>query len=227
MTAHAHGSGRLENLIQLFIVLLIGGMAGAASFTHVHDWTMHNAPAGTGGWFGWANAVISELTPTAAGLEIRRRKRHGQPIAYPMAVLIAVAALSLTAQVAQAKPSPTGWLVAAIPALAFLALTKLALSRPPNTPQLQPAAATPAPADHHAASDHIPAELLTGARMAAFTYRQSTGHDITTDTLASHLAIPGDLAARLIHVLDDKAHQASASSVVTHVNSTPVAGSRQ
>src|SRR5215472_13040555 len=104
-------------------------MAGAASFTHVHDWTMHNVPAGTGGWFGWANAVISELTPTAAGLEIRRRKRANRPVAYPMTVLIAAAALSLTAQVAQAKHSPTGWLVATVPALAFLALTKLVLSR--------------------------------------------------------------------------------------------------
>jgi hypothetical protein len=64
--------GRLENTVQIIILLIIGGMAGAASFTHVHDWTMHNSPAGTGGWFGWANAVISELTPTAAGLDIRR-----------------------------------------------------------------------------------------------------------------------------------------------------------
>ena len=94
--------GRAENTIQILILLLIGGMAGAASFTHVHDWTMHNTPPGTGGWFGWANAVISELTPTAAGLEIRRRKRHHRPITYPMAVLIAAAVLSLSAQVAQA-----------------------------------------------------------------------------------------------------------------------------
>ena len=52
------------------------GHGRAASFTHVHDWTMRNAPPGTGSWFGWANAVISELTPTAAGIEIRRRKRQ-------------------------------------------------------------------------------------------------------------------------------------------------------
>src|SRR5215470_9930205 len=112
-------SARMENAVQILIVLIIGGMAGAASFTHVHDWTMHNSPPGTGGWFGWANAVISELTPAAAGLEIRRRKRAHRPVAYPMAVLIAAAALSLAAQVAQAKHSPTGWLVAVIPALAF------------------------------------------------------------------------------------------------------------
>src|SRR5512135_1320285 len=123
------GSERAENTVQILIVLAIGGMAGAASFTHVHDWTMHHSSHGTGGWFGWANAVISELTPTAAGLDIRRRKRHHRSVAYPMAVLIAAAALSLSAQVAEATPGFTGWLVAAVPALAFLALSKLVLSR--------------------------------------------------------------------------------------------------
>ena len=119
-------------------------MAGAASFTHVHDWTMRNAPPGTGSWFGWANAIISELTPTAAGIEIRRRKRQHRTAAYPMAVLIAAAALSLAAQVAQARPSITGWLLAAVPALAFLALTKLIFSRTPaHLRQPHPPAAPP------------------------------------------------------------------------------------
>lgn len=122
-------SERVESAVQIGILMLIGTMAGAASFTHVHDWTMDNAPAGTGDWFGWANAVISELTPTAAGLEIRRRKRRHQPITYPMCVLIGAATLSLAAQVAEAKPGLTGWLLSAVPALAFLALSKLVLAR--------------------------------------------------------------------------------------------------
>jgi hypothetical protein len=120
---------RTETIAQVLILLLIAGMAGAASFTHVHDWTMHNAPPGTGTWFGWANAVISELTPTAAGIEIRRRKRHRHGIAYPMGVLIAAAVLSLAAQVAEARPTIAGWISSAVPALAFLALTKLILGR--------------------------------------------------------------------------------------------------
>ena len=122
-------TGRTETIVQVLILLAIAGMAGAASFTHVHDWTMHNALPGTGSWFGWANAVISELTPAAAGIEIRRRKRLGQPAGYPMAVLIAAAVLSLTAQVAEARPTIAGWISSAVPALAFLALTKLILSR--------------------------------------------------------------------------------------------------
>jgi hypothetical protein len=223
---------RIENTVQILILLLIGGLAGAASFTHVHDWTMHNTPPGTSDWFGWANAIISELTPTAAGLEIRRRKRHHRPVAYPMTVLIAAAALSLTAQVAQATRSPTGWLVAAIPALAFLALTKLILSRtttPAGTPHgEQPTNPGPAPSDELPAPEPVPPELLTGARMAAFTHHKTTGQPITTDTLATHLAIPHDLAEQLIHALDDTSTTDGTSSpTVTHVNGTShLAGSR-
>lgn len=199
---------RTETAAQIAILLLIGGMAGAASFTHVHDWTMHNVPGGTSQWFGWANAIISELTPTAAGLEIRRRKRHGQPIAYPMAILIAAAALSLTAQVAQARHSPTGWLVATVPALAFLALTKLVVSRTSTSTSGKPAASATAERSHQQAAEPVPPELITGARMAAFTYRQTTGTSITVEVLASRLAITHDLAARLIYALDDSSADA-------------------
>ncbi|MFC4050055.1 hypothetical protein ACFOY4_10200 [Actinomadura syzygii] len=199
---------RIENLVQVLILLLVGTMAGAASFTHVHDWTMANSPEGTGDWFGWANAVISELTPTAAGLEIRRRKRTHQSITYPMAVLIAAASLSIAAQLAVAKPGPTGWLLAAVPALAFLALSKLVLSRTTPIPDTEPADMSPAarldtsaavaelPAletDHHTPvatpAEPVPAHLITGARMAAFTHQQNTGRLITADALADHLGI--------------------------------------
>ena len=57
--------------------------------------------------------------------------------------------------------------------------------------------------------------------MAAFTHRQATGQPITTDTLATHLAIPRDLAGQLLHALDDTATGAStSSSTVTHANGT-------
>lgn len=220
---------RAENVVQVIIVLVIGGMAGAASFTHVHDWTMHHVPPGTSGWFGWANAIISELTPTAAGLEIRRRKRTDGSIAYPATVLAAAAALSLTAQVAEAVPSPTGWLVAALPALAFLALTKLVLSR---TPAQQPAALAGTPHDDStqagspagpAATQSLPPELLTGARMAAFTHQQATGQPITTATLADHLAIPPALAGQLLQALGDTTTTTGIPSPVTAINGTDLA----
>ncbi len=239
---------RAENTTQVIIFLIVGGMAGAASFTHVHDWTMHNVPAGTGGWFGWANAIISELTPTAAGLEIRRRKRQHRQIAYPMTVLIAAAMLSLSAQVAQANHSITGWLLAAEPALAFMALSKLALSRttthpegdrpcataetpaatsaqpvenPTPTPAAAPTAATPAPDP----SAELPPQLLTGARMAAFTHYQATGQPITADRLAAHLDIPPTVAGTLLHHLDGTGTTGTTPSV-TAINGTPITGSR-
>jgi hypothetical protein len=198
---------RIEGLAQVGILLLIGSMAGAASFTHVHDWTMANSPAGTGDWFGWANAVISELTPTAAGLEIRRRKRTGQSARYPMAVLIAAAIVSIAAQVAQAKPGPTGYLLSALPALAFLALSKLVLSRAPvadtnvvmDVPTVHVTADRPALEDHHTTPAPVPelsADLLFEARMVVNALDDPT--TLTPPGLAARLGIGEDLAAQLL-----------------------------
>ena len=152
---------KAETAVKVVILLAVGGMAGAASFTHVHDWTMHNSPAGTPDWFGWANAVISELTPIAAGLEARRRHRAGLPVGYPITVLIAAVLLSLAAQVAVAKPGPSGWLLSSVPALAFMALIKLVISSPADTTTEDPATAlaadpTPPPA-RTAAPGPVPA----------------------------------------------------------------------
>ncbi|GIF68760.1 hypothetical protein Ais01nite_67950 [Asanoa ishikariensis] len=122
---------RLEGVALVAILLTVAAFAGAASFTHVKDWTLANSPPGTGAWYGWANAVISELLPTAAALDIRRRRRTGQPIVYPVCVVAGAVALSLAAQLAVGKPGPSGWLLSAVPALAFLALTKLVLTTKP------------------------------------------------------------------------------------------------
>jgi hypothetical protein len=220
MQSPSNRAARLESAAQILILLVIGGMAGLASFTHVHDWTMRHVPPGTGDWFGWANAIISELTPTAAGLEIRRRKRAGASVVYPMVVLIAAAALSIAAQLAVADRSPTGWLLSAVPALAFLALTKLALSgAPASNPTRDQHSAAPdertdqvittvtaevprieAPAIEPVAS--IPDELLQGARMAVFAHRQRSDDPITPVILADHLGIDTDTAAALLHHLD-------------------------
>lgn len=118
-----------EDTAQTVILALVAGMAGAGSFTHVHDWTMRNVPPGTGSWLGWANAVITELVPAAAGIEIRRRKRQHRPVTYPMTILIADAVISIAVQLSDALHTLAGGVAFALPALAFLALTKLVLSR--------------------------------------------------------------------------------------------------
>src|SRR5688572_1476429 len=121
-----------EEFVLVVILLTVGVAAGAGSFTHVHDWTMNNSPIGKPDWFGWANAVISELVPVASLLVIRRRKRAGQPITYPAFLLVLALALSITAQLAVAKPGLSGGLVAVVPALAFAALAKLILGKDPR-----------------------------------------------------------------------------------------------
>ena len=147
LSAKTSTADRLQDGVLITIVLLVGIMAGAASFSHVHDWTITNSPTGTPDWFGWANAVISELIPTAALITIGRRRKAntGQSIAYPMVLLVAAVGVSLTAQLAVATPTVFGWMVSALPALAFFALSKLVFSATaprPTNPVTAPVPAT-------------------------------------------------------------------------------------
>ncbi|RAO23350.1 hypothetical protein MED15_01190 [Micromonospora noduli] len=158
---------RLEAVALVLILLAVGGMAGAASFTHVKDWTMLHAPAGTGDWFGWSNAVISELTPAAALLVIRRRRRHDSQasVLYPLAILIAAVALSLAAQIAVANDSFSSRLLSSVPALAFLALSKLILSGKPTDPAPAPTRPTSVAAEEPA--DIAPVDMPADPTPAA------------------------------------------------------------
>ncbi|MTK05165.1 DUF2637 domain-containing protein [Micromonospora sp. CP22] len=124
-------TARTESAVRLVILLAIGTMAGAAAFTHVHDLSVaHGQPH----WIGWANAVAVELMAIYLGLELRARRRAGRPVGLVGSLLVAFALLSLAAQVAEAEPSVWGWIVAAVPSLAFLALVKVVLSNAPGTP---------------------------------------------------------------------------------------------
>ncbi|WP_033344546.1 hypothetical protein [Catenuloplanes japonicus] len=155
---------RFEGVVLVAILLTVGSLAGAASFTHVHDWTMDNSPAGTPDWFGWANAAISELLPIAALLTIRARHRAGRSIRYPMFLLICGVTLSLSAQLAVAKPGISGWLLSAVPALAFMGMSKLVLSGKPATHSAPVPPATWVPTDPEttitapANASHAPSE---------------------------------------------------------------------
>lgn len=136
------GRQRLEDRAQVAIMLLIGGAAGAASFTHVHDVA---AAHGQPGWLAWADAIVLELTSIAAGLELRRNRRLGKSIAFPATMLTAAVLLSLAAQVVEAEASVIGWIAAALPALGFLAMVKIALGRADPTPPTS--TARPAPTE--------------------------------------------------------------------------------
>ncbi|MBU8858053.1 MULTISPECIES: DUF2637 domain-containing protein [unclassified Micromonospora] len=120
------GRQRWEDRAQVAIMLLVGGAAGAASFTHVHDVA---AGHGQPGWLAWADAIVLELMSIAAGLELRRKRRLGTSVVFPAAVLVVAVSLSLAAQVVEAEASVIGWTAAALPALGFLAMVKIALGR--------------------------------------------------------------------------------------------------
>lgn len=129
----------LEEAALLLIVIGVGAGAGFASFTHVHDFTLTNSPAGTPDEFGWINAAASELVPIGSLISMRRRVRQGNGVGLPLFFLLAATGFSLTAQFAVAQPTIFGWLVSAFPALAFLGLGKLVMSElgsmKPEAPQ--------------------------------------------------------------------------------------------
>jgi hypothetical protein len=227
---------RFEGVVLVLIVILVGAAAGAASFTHVKDWTLANSPSGTGAWYGWANAVISELVPIAALLTIRRRKRTGGPITYPMALLVAAACLSLAAQLAVAKPGISGWLLSAVPALAFMALVKLVLApvktSTQDVPTVYVAQSTEdiPPATESVLTDtpaqpftpDVPTHLLPTARYAVVNHRQTTGQPITAADLATRMSVSPDIAAQLLTELGET----NTPALPARVNGIPVEGLR-
>jgi hypothetical protein len=124
-------SAPVERRAQILIMLAIGGAAGAGSFRHVHDVA---AAHGQAGWLAWADAVVLELMSVASGLELRRRKRAHESTRFPAAVMSVSVVLSLSAQVVEAERSVIGWVAAAIPALGFLVMVKIALARAGTIP---------------------------------------------------------------------------------------------
>jgi hypothetical protein len=206
---------------------------------------MHNSPAGTGNWFGWANAMVSELIPLAAGLEARRRIRHyGTAGAYPIVLIVAAVALSLTGQFAEATHSISGWLISAVPALGFLALVKLVLSSPRptttanTTPANEPAlvAVRPSAPERNATPTNagnllpggsaadLPAHVVAAGRYAATNHQQTVGRPITAEELAARISITPAIAAGVLHKLT--AEKAAQSRVNGHRVDIPVGGVR-
>lgn len=177
----------LQVVLLVLIVLGVGTMAGAASFHHVHDFTMHNSPTGTADWFGWANAVITELIPIATLIDItrRRRKHRGAPIRYPVALLVAAMSVSLTAQLAVARPTVFGWLVSALPALAFFALSKLVFTATaPPRPVPDPVAATVPATSPATSSDTTRVEVRPAAAPTTRATTPATKRTPATKTTA-------------------------------------------
>ncbi|MFG1892136.1 hypothetical protein ACGFIR_30255 [Micromonospora sp. NPDC049051] len=121
---------KVEDTVKLVVLIAIMLAALAASFTHMKDWTMEWMPEHTPEWFGWANAVISELVPLVATLSLRKRLRQGKSLlSYALVILLFGAVLSLAAQLSAvgADASWSAKFLSCLPSLAFLFLSKLVL----------------------------------------------------------------------------------------------------
>jgi Protein of unknown function (DUF2637) len=181
-------------------MMVIGLAAGAGSFRHVHDVA---ATHGQTGWLAWADAVVLESMSIASGLELRRRERMHQSLVFPAAVMGVAVVLSLSAQVVDAERSPIGWIAAAIPALGFLVMVKIALARAGSVervddaeraetaPEQTPEVGEPSPGSDAAVdADPVVAVLIPAARAAAAALH-AQGRRVTRKALADVLRADG------------------------------------
>lgn len=133
---------RAEELTQVALMLGVGSVAACASWSHVVNLAnRHGQP----GWLAVADAAVLETLAVSMGLEVRRRRRSGESIAFAGCVLVTAVALQLAAQVAQAPRTFWGWTMAALPAVGFLVLAKTAIGRSAIAPDstMAPEAAAP------------------------------------------------------------------------------------
>ena len=191
---HPHPRQRAEGVVQVLILLTVGGMAAAASFTHVHDVA---AAHGQPGWLGLgrrhrARTDVHRDRPgdppprprrPPGRLRPRRPRRRRRPV--PVR----------PGRGGRDGPWSAGW-PPRCPRSAFLALVKIVLSRPPP----EPGTDRPAPsrtcrrygADRAAhpqdeSTAGRDADLLDQARTAAAEHLAEHGRPITRDQLRAAL----------------------------------------
>ncbi|WP_143448855.1 DUF2637 domain-containing protein [Kineosporia sp. A_224] len=214
---------RVEAWVQLALMLAVGATAACASWSHVLSLAERH---GQHGWLAWAVAACTETAAVAAGLEVRRRHRTGQASALPVVVLVLATVLQLAAQVAEAERSVWGVVLAAVPAVTFLVLVKLAMSRggdvaaPAVSAAVSPAAersparAVRPPAPTAPAASPVPQPVPTGPTGVPTGERPRPD---VGDLLLPGQAIAADLArtgerltrARLVDELRARGHSCS------------------
>ena len=192
-------------------------IAAAGSFTHIRDLA---ARAGQHGWMSWAIAVCIDLTCVMAARERHRDQHTGRHrrgwISWPALVLTGGVVLSLAANLAQAQPTVWGYIIAGVPAAAFLCAvsmlerrtTQPAATRPADDHQATApvlnrapeATAEVAPTGTDAPVADLP-EVAPGLRAladrVAVEHCEQHGRPITADQLCARLRVPPELATRL------------------------------
>ncbi|WP_055480398.1 DUF2637 domain-containing protein [Sphaerimonospora mesophila] len=151
-------------------VMVLAVIAAVGSFDHISTLA---AKYGQRDWRSWAVAVCIDLMCVMAAREIQRDKRTGRRrrglISWPSLVLAGGIVLTLAANLAEADPSPWGWIVAATPAGAFLIAMSMLERRaghtepipsacPSSSPVVDAELVTDPPRHHAAASTGVPVE---------------------------------------------------------------------
>jgi hypothetical protein len=146
-------------LARVDAVIVQAVIAGALSFSHLHD--LADA-AGQGGWKAWAYPVSVDLLLVAAWRRMREQQRAGRPAGGPRLWFLVALAASLGANVATAGlldldhvPASLRVVVAGWPAVAFFGGTLLAHT--PRTPDAPTITVTPE-TDTEPALVPVPAE---------------------------------------------------------------------
>ena len=210
MATSGNMARRLTIGIRLAVAVVLGGIGAAAGFTHTHNWADHH---GQHGWLAWADAVVIEGITTVAGFEIHRDHQAGRraPVSLPVVVLVVGFLVQMAAQVAEAEPTPAGWLLAAMPALGFLTVVKLLMRRLPAEPAADEKAA-PAPDQQH---DHpvptvrlrLPAAMQQAIADTARAVA-AEGRELTTADIRAAARVGEDMAQRILASLTDHNGQA-------------------
>ncbi|MCK8680218.1 DUF2637 domain-containing protein [Streptomyces lichenis] len=211
----------MSRTLRFDAVLVQAVIAGALSFSHLHDLA---EAAGQDGWKAWAYPVSVDLLLVAAWRRMRKDADNRDAwLWFAIALAASLGANIATAGLLdlQAVPAWLRILVAGWPALAFLGGTLLAhtpapppepvsvvqpepvsdvvVDRAPDpAPELPPAdrapaQPTPVPSPEPAAAP-VPPALLDHARKIAAAHRTQTGGPIDPATLRARLGVPAALA---------------------------------
>ncbi|WP_406270372.1 DUF2637 domain-containing protein [Streptomyces sp. NBC_00191] len=199
----------MRSSLRLDAVLVQAVIAGALSFSHLHDLA---EAAGQSGWKAWAYPVSVDLLLVAAWRRLRTLRDSDAPRRGAWTWFTVALAASLGANIATAGlldlsdvPDWLRILVAGWPALAFLGGTLLVHT--PGPEHAEPAPLEPAepetevvrekvtePAPALPATPAVPAALITHARKLADAHHSATGRAIDTDTLRARLGVPAPMA---------------------------------
>ncbi|MEV4183420.1 DUF2637 domain-containing protein [Streptosporangium canum] len=190
-------------------VIVLAAIAAVGSFTHISALA---AAYGQPGWQAWAVAVCIDLMCVMAARELQRDKRTGRPrrglLSWPALVLAGGITLTLAANLAEAHPSPWGWIVAATPAGAFLIamsmLERRASHHPPTSAPVPAPFSMPLPVPETVTAERD--DYPSAAASASPELMPAPPEEPSTDESPAP-EVPGDaLLAYAQHVAEEHRH---------------------